>query len=228
LAALPNAARVRAALATEIGISPAAIAAALPQPLGPDQPLRLLYAGRLIGGKGAGYAVDAALLARQQGTDLVLTMAGNGGMQAHLNRRVAEAQAQRTVRFLGVWPHADMNALYDRADLLVFPSWHDSSGTVVTEALARGLPVLCLDLGGPRHVVDARCSVVVATAGLDEAGLVRALAREIGTLANDRLRLRGLAEGALLRAHELTWARQVERGYALIEARLGWSTCPAT
>jgi glycosyltransferase involved in cell wall biosynthesis len=223
IAALPACVRQRATLATEIGIAPAAIVAGRVPELRPGQPLRLLYAGRLIGGKGAGYAVAAALQARQQGVALVLRLAGEGGMEPFLRQQVQAAEAQDGVRFLGLWPHAGMNALYDNSDLLLFPSWHDSSGTVVTEALARGLPVLCLDLGGPRHVADGASSVVVATAGLDEAGLVRAIAALIAELANDRGRLARLSEGALQRAHALTWARQVDRAYARIERQLGWA-----
>jgi glycosyltransferase involved in cell wall biosynthesis len=223
IAALPAFVRHRATLATEIGIEPANIVRGRLADTRPEQPLRLLYAGRLIGGKGAGYAVAAALRARQQGAALELHLAGQGGMEPLLRQQVLAADALDSVRFLGLWPHAEMNALYDSSDLLLFPSWHDSSGTVVTEALARGLPVLCLDLGGPRHVVDGTSSVIVSTAGLDEAGLVQAIAAQLVALAGDRSRLARLSEGALQRAQALTWARQVDQAYTRIEQQLGWA-----
>ena len=44
---------------------------------------------------------------------------------------------------------------YQTHDLFVYPSLHDSSGNVVLEALSFGLPVVCLDLGGPAQIVTA-------------------------------------------------------------------------
>lgn len=35
------------------------------------------------------------------------------------------------------------------ADVFLFPSLHDEGGWVVGEALAAGLPVVCIDRGGP-------------------------------------------------------------------------------
>jgi glycosyltransferase involved in cell wall biosynthesis len=226
--ALPSTWRIDALLVRETGIDPRAIVASRDWRTDPGRPLRLLYAGRLLGGKGAGYAVDAVLQARRAGVAVELTLAGDGGMANWLRKRVRVTGDIDGVRFLGVQPFGKMPALYDSSDMLIFPSWHDSSGNVVTEALARGLPVLCLDLGGPSYALDEQSGIVVATGGLDATGLVQAIAAEITALAADRPRLSALAEGALRRAHQLTWALQVERAYALIEARLGWSTCSAT
>src|SRR5262249_17128782 len=52
-------------------------------------------------------------------------------------------------------PPAELFELYDTHSLLLFPSLHDSGGFVVLEALSHGLPVVCLDLGGPREIVTA-------------------------------------------------------------------------
>ncbi|MFO7548116.1 MAG: glycosyltransferase, partial [Acidimicrobiia bacterium] len=40
-----------------------------------------------------------------------------------------------------------------RASCLLFPSFHDSAGFVVSEALSLGLPVVCLDHAGPGQLV---------------------------------------------------------------------------
>jgi glycosyltransferase involved in cell wall biosynthesis len=42
-----------------------------------------------------------------------------------------------------------------RSDVFLFPSLRDGGGAVVVEAMASGLPVVCLDVGGPGfHVRD--------------------------------------------------------------------------
>jgi glycosyltransferase involved in cell wall biosynthesis len=189
--------------------------------------LQLLFAGRLLGGKGITYLLAAMQLLRARRTPAHLTVAGDGRLLKWAQRTVARQGLAACVSLLGKVPREQMTALYDSSDLLAFPSWHDSSGNVVTEALARGLPVLCLDIGGPRYVVDPSCAVVVSVGGLDEAGLALALADQIEALAQDPERLAQLARGACTRARELSWASQVARAYDQIEQRLGWTSAPA-
>jgi glycosyltransferase involved in cell wall biosynthesis len=52
------------------------------------------------------------------------------------------------VRFAGPRTGADLDRSYESADLLVLPSRGETYGMVVTEALARGLPVVAADVGG--------------------------------------------------------------------------------
>lgn len=52
------------------------------------------------------------------------------------------------VTFTGSLTGADLEARYAAADLLVLPSHAETYGMVVTEALARGVPVLATEVGG--------------------------------------------------------------------------------
>ena len=64
------------------------------------------------------------------------------------------------------------------ADLFVYPSLHNSSGNAVLEALSFGLPVVCLDLGGPAQIVTPKSGVIVSTAGRDTGQVAVAIAAE--------------------------------------------------
>jgi glycosyltransferase involved in cell wall biosynthesis len=219
--ALPWFVRAHTERATEIGVTE--VARRSPRADRGNATVRLLYAGRLIGGKGVPYLLPMMRALVQQGVPVHLTVAGDGPMQAWVRGQLTRWDLGGHVHLAGKLPRGDMAALYDTSDLLVFPSWHDSSGTVVAEALACGLPVLCLDLGGPRYSLDEHCGRVARTAGLDQAGIGLALAHEVKRLASTPGELARLSDGATQRAHQMTWSRQVERAYGLIEARLGWS-----
>jgi glycosyltransferase involved in cell wall biosynthesis len=65
-----------------------------------------------------------------------------------LRRRVLEEGIGDRVRFSGPRSGADLAHSYDTADLLVHPSRGETYGMVVTEALARGLPVIAAEVGG--------------------------------------------------------------------------------
>jgi glycosyltransferase involved in cell wall biosynthesis len=96
------------------------------------------------------------------------------------------------------------------ADVLLFPSLREEAGWVVVEALASGLPVVCLDRGGPRalggdaaltaRVEDDPEAVASSLARLLQGGLpseeqVRDRARHFST-AGTVARLRELLAGA--------------------------------
>ena len=50
------------------------------------------------------------------------------------------------------------------ADVFLFPSF-EGAGMVVVEAMARGCPVVCLDVGGPGEMVDETRGLRVSAAG---------------------------------------------------------------
>ncbi|MFV2100930.1 glycosyltransferase family 4 protein [Micromonospora sp. LOL_024] len=65
-----------------------------------------------------------------------------------LRDRIAVHRLGDRVRFTGPRTGAGLDAAYAAADLLVHPSRGETYGMVVTEALARGVPVLATAVGG--------------------------------------------------------------------------------
>jgi glycosyltransferase involved in cell wall biosynthesis len=59
--------------------------------------------------------------------------------------------------------------LFALADLYVFPSRHESYGLTLLEALAAGLPAVCLDHYGARSVMREEFGALVPASGLRDA-----------------------------------------------------------
>lgn len=211
-AALPEAYRAKTEIQLEIGIEPAAVVDELPPEAGRHD-LRLLFVGRFLYWKGGHLALRAfAHLAARHG-DSRLTLVGRGPDEARW-RRLADGLA--ITQHLQWIPWLERDALRDvylDHDALLFPSLHDSSGNVVLEAMANGLPVLCLDLGGPGAIVDETCGRVIATAERSEDAVVAALGDALVALAADPAERTRLAGGALRRVQDFRWDALVERVY---------------
>lgn len=221
LQALPRSVQARAVVAPEIGSVSAAPFPREPA-TGRAGPHRLLFAGRLLGWKGVALALGAVKLLVRKGHDVRLDIAGDGPLRAHLAQQVALLGLQERVRLLGNIPREELLTLYGESDLFLFPSLHDSSGNVVLESLSHGLPVVCLDLGGPQHYVDSSCGLVVATRGLSRGQLEQALADAVAGLLLAPDRLQQMSRQAVEHAQRQTWEATVQQGYALIRARLQW------
>jgi glycosyltransferase involved in cell wall biosynthesis len=65
----------------------------------------------------------------------------------------AESLPRDRVHFLGPHVGADLDRCYAAADLVVLPSRGETYGMVITEALARGLPVIVTEVGGVKEAL---------------------------------------------------------------------------
>lgn len=225
LRALPRSVQARAVVVPEIGSPEVDLTVrAAESVLPPGRPIRLLFAGRLLGWKGVAIALGAVRRLVQQGHDVEFDIAGDGPLRAHLADCIARAGLQGCVRMLGSIPRTELMALYGRADLFLFPSLHDSSGNVVLESLSRGLPVVCLDLGGPRYYVDESCGVVVPTRNLSRQDVEHALADVVVALLKQPGRIAKMSRAATEHAARQSWSAVVGQAYGVICARFGWAS----
>ncbi|MBL8327785.1 MAG: glycosyltransferase family 4 protein [Rubrivivax sp.] len=205
----------------EIGID-SAVAVQRPRAPGPQgASLRCLYAGRLIGLKGVHLAIQACEQAVRAGTDVHFTIVGKGPEKPRLERLAASSALAGRIRWVDWLDRESLFREYAAHDVLLFPSLHDSSGNVVLESFSLGLPVVCLDLGGPGVMVDGSNGMAIpAPEGTREEDAARGLAQALQRLAADPLLLERLAEGALATARSMSWQAMVAQAYAPLIAAL--------
>ena len=199
----------------EIGCAAAAASPPEAEPVvGDPSSFRILYVGRFLYLKGMhlGLPAFAELAASHESAHL--TMIGAGPDEARWRQLADKLGIGARVSWVPWQTQQDLLTHYRTHDVFLFPSLHDSGGTVVLEALTHGLPVVCLDLGGPAVTADERCARIVATGGRSEREVAQAVAEALRTLADDAELRRALSEGARKRAAELTWANHVRGIYA--------------
>ncbi|HSJ28844.1 MAG TPA: glycosyltransferase family 4 protein [Acidimicrobiia bacterium] len=111
----------------------------------------VLFVGRLVTWKGVLLAIDAFAAARLDTARLVVI--GRGPALDAMRARAEERGVANRVEFTGLLERTEVLRRMRSASCLLFPSFHDSAGFVVSEALSLGLPVVCLDHGGPGELV---------------------------------------------------------------------------
>ncbi len=169
-----------------------ALGAVATRPVTMAGPLRLAAVAMMRApDKLASYRALAAALAQLGDVDWTLTIGGGGPVEADV--RAAFAPFGPRVSWAGRHDaRADVHALYEAADLLVWPGVNEGFGMVYLEAQAAGRAVVAENRPGVRDVVAPACAL---TAPDDPA----AFAAAIRGFARDRAGLAGAGRAA--RAH---------------------------
>lgn len=167
-----------------------------------------LFVGRLTAIKRPDRLIEAMRLVLERHPNVVLAVAGEGGLLAETERLAAPLGS--SVRFLG-W-QSDIGDLFAAADFAVLTS--DSEGMPVTliEAAMAGIPSVTTDAGSAREVVldgvtgivTALDSVAVAT-GLAQL-LDNDLCKQMGASARERAEAK-FGTRRLLSDHEDLYGR---------------------
>jgi glycosyltransferase involved in cell wall biosynthesis len=173
---------------------------------------QFVFVGRLLHWKGVHLAIRALAEARRTIPAATLTLFGQGPAKQWLRDLAKQCGVADAVEFTGHIPRQQLADSLSAYTALVFPSLHDSGGLAVLEALSKGLPVVCLDLGGPGVMVNASCGIVISTANSDETETVAGIASamvSLGTMAPPEFE--HLSTEAITRAQELSWSSLTER-----------------
>ena len=161
---------------------------------------RIGYVGRLAPQKRADLLVEAFGRMRERAW---LVVVGDGPDRGRVHELAVGLPG---VLLTGFVEHTAVPGVLASLDVLVLPSAYEEMGSVLTEAMASGLPVVASDVGGiPEVVRDGVTGLLVPP------GDVGALATALDRLAADpELRAR-LSAGARDRAVDYAWPRLAGR-----------------
>ncbi len=206
---------VEATIVSEIGLPSEPVAE--PSRRLPGEPLRIVWSGRHVPGKALNLAIEAV---SQLPPDVAweLDVVGAGPCTRAWRALAARRGVAARCRFHGWLARDQALEVVRGGHVMVITSLRELTSTVTVEALALGLPVVCLDHCGFVDAVDASCGIRVPARAPVET--VRALAHAIEKLAGDEGLRRALAAGALRRARAFSWAGKADVIDALYQARL--------
>lgn len=170
---------------------------------------RVGFVGRLAAAKRPDLLVEA--FARLPGTPH-LVLVGDGPLRGRLEALARRSPASARITITGFVDHDAVPAVLSSLDVLVLPSVYEELGSVLTEALAAGLPVVASRVGGiPEVVDDGATGVLVPPDDVD------ALAGALRSLLEDPALRHRMASEARRRAEDWSWPQLAARVAAVYE-----------
>jgi glycosyltransferase involved in cell wall biosynthesis len=129
-------------------------------------------------------------------------------MRKWIERFVKKRNSENKITLTRMIPRQEVQKFYEKADIFLYPSFE--GGSIATlEAMAYGLPIICLNFGGPGQFVSKECGIKVEVGQFEK--MVNHLSQAILRLAEDeQLRLE-MGKNARNRVRNLyTWSKKAE------------------
>jgi phosphatidylinositol alpha 1,6-mannosyltransferase len=168
--------------------------------LGIENKYALLFAGRLVWEKGLRSLVDTYNVITAQRSDIKFILAGDGPLNDELHSLMPDAI------FLGQQAINDLAVSFASSDVFVFPSTTETFGNVTLEAMASGLPPVCVKEGGSYGMIaDGQTGFIAQPDNPSD------IADKINTLLNNKQLREYMSVNALLYARTQNWENNFKR-----------------
>lgn len=118
----------------------------------PAEEIKLVSTGSLVPKKNHRFLINVVSALKSMKQNVKLTILGDGPLHQTLEREIAAAGLQDEITLAGKVD--DVAQYLYAANVYVHPATYEPFGLAIVEAMATGLPVVCLDGKGNRGIVD--------------------------------------------------------------------------
>ena len=170
--------------------------------------LNIIWVGRLLPRKGLNLSLRALSFVSDK-YPYKLTIVGGGQNKSQIDDWIKEYQLDSSkVEVLGQIPFSEVAAQYRKADIMLFCSLRDTSGTQIMEAMAYSLPLIVLNISGAKNLVPESCAIKIdpTTTG----GTARDIAKAIEKFQSDFQYTQSKSLSAYNHAMNSTWERRIQ------------------
>ncbi|HET7061397.1 MAG TPA: glycosyltransferase family 4 protein [Nitrosospira sp.] len=174
-----------------------------------DPPL-VLYSGRFVDRKGIHELFRAIPVVLQSAPETKFVFVGGYGKGEDIERAWLPAELlcyREQIHFTGWLSSIEVGKWYERANILVVPSWYEPFGMVVLEGMLYGLSVAASNIGGPAEILEHENTGLLFLPK-DVENLASAL---LNLVANSDLRERLGANAAIEIRKKWLWPRIVDQ-----------------
>ena len=182
---------------------------------------KILYVGRHIYWKGGELLIRSFHKSLKKNQNLHLTFVGDGQDKDKWIKLTEKLQISNKVSFKNAVKQDRLKKIFLNNDILIFPSFHDSSGNVVLEALSNSLPVICLKLGGPWTILDRHSGFAIDLNKITSyQHLVSKISNKIIFFSKNYTEYKRFSKNAYYRSKYFHWSLVLDRIYSLISKKI--------
>lgn len=125
-----------------------------------DSGFTLLWSGAFIPTKNFRLLFDA-LINLPSDLEWKLIALGDGKRWEFWKKKVNDNKLNDQVVFKGFIEYDEVTNYYENADVFVFPSLREATGTVLLEAMAAGLPPIVLNINGAKNLLNNKSGILI-------------------------------------------------------------------
>ncbi|MFI3236464.1 MAG: glycosyltransferase family 4 protein [Lachnospiraceae bacterium] len=172
-----------------------------------DDVTHFMWAGRVVWRKGLELLIDA-ICEISTSYQFVVHICGDGDIDTY--RSYAKLKGvEHLILFHGKLNQDELRRIYQTSNALVFPSLRETTGSVIIEAMAQGLPVICIKQGGGALVVTDESGFLIDANGKEEYVKNFRLAMEACIVNKQKLETKSKKAKQRIEEHYL-WSAKVE------------------
>lgn len=170
-----------------------------------NNPLQIVFVGRLLPFKGVGMLLEAI---KALNFPVQLKIVGEGSERIYLEKLTLDLGLGEKVRFIGNLPLNSVAQMMQQAHVFCLPSVRESGGAVLLEAMAVARPVIAVDFGGPAEIVDAGVGVKLPATG--KADVIQGLINALTDVRKNPKRWQAFGEEGRRRVeNQYSWAAKI-------------------
>lgn len=114
--------------------------------------IKLVYVARFAVYKNHQFMVDVVKDLKERGHSVMLDFLGDGECMEDVRSKVKKYNLEKEINFAGIVD--DVESYLAKSNVYVHPAYYEPFGLVLIEAMAAGLPVVCLDGKGNRDLIE--------------------------------------------------------------------------
>ena len=207
--AFPQHYRSKVKVILETGISLAQLHEYQPeaQNVGTSTTIELIYTGRLVALKNIMMAILAFAIVSSANKHIRMMIVGDGPLKVSLTALAHQLGVSDRIKFVGAVSQQEVIQTLQQSDIFLFPSLKEGGTWSLMEAMAVGLPVICLDTTGMHIITDRTCAIRIPPA--DPVEMTNRMAEAITLLVNSaELRKTMGANGRRRIEEQFLWSRK--------------------
>lgn len=169
--------------------------------------ITFIVSGRLIYRKGHEFLLET-LKTIPENYDYIVKIIGDGkeykNIQKIINKNI---NLKKHVKMLGNIDFSKMDYEYSNSDILIMPSLRETTGSVVLEAMAKGLPVITIKRFGAKEIIDNKSGYLYD--GNSKEELIESLKNIILNCIENKELVRKKSKVCLKKANDFLFSKKI-------------------